>query len=185
MPSSDDAARNRSAVLDAARAVFAELGPDAPVDEVARRAGVGVGTIYRNFPGKDALVLAVLEDVTDTTTAWAEEALADPDSWHGFESLVWRIAEAWAQDRRLVELARRHPDRSTNPHLARLMSSLDAVIERARLAHPIDGEDLATLLLLAGAGDRWRHYVAIVLDGLRVPADDISRTRRGGRGRRG
>ena len=58
-----DAARNRARVLDAARTAFAEAGLDVGVEEIARRAGVGKGTLYRRFPTKEALVCAIFEDI--------------------------------------------------------------------------------------------------------------------------
>ena len=60
-----DAARNRARVLDAARTAFAEAGLDVGVEEIARRAGVGKGTLYRRFPTKEALVRAIFEDILD------------------------------------------------------------------------------------------------------------------------
>src|SRR4051794_14326066 len=60
-----DAARNRTRVLDAARTAFAEAGLDVGVEEIARRAGVGKGTLYRRFPTKEALVRAIFEDILD------------------------------------------------------------------------------------------------------------------------
>ena len=60
-----DAARNRARVLDAARTAFAEAGLDVGVEEIARRAGVGKGTLYRRFPTKEALVRAIFEDILE------------------------------------------------------------------------------------------------------------------------
>ena len=69
-----DAARNRTRVLDAARTAFAEAGLDVGVEEIARRAGVGKGTLYRRFPTKEALVRAIFEDILDEVEQLAAEA---------------------------------------------------------------------------------------------------------------
>ena len=73
-------------MLAAARAVFAEHGREAQMDDVARRAGVGVGTVYRHFPTKEALVEALAVDALRAIAAAAEEALAIEDPWEAFTS---------------------------------------------------------------------------------------------------
>ena len=72
-----DAQRNRERIVTAAREMFVEFGPDVPLDEVARRAGVGNATVYRNFPDRDALVREVVCSVMDRTVRAAEQALLD------------------------------------------------------------------------------------------------------------
>ena len=76
-----DARRNRERVIAAARAVFAEHGRDAQMDDVARRAGVGVGTVYRHFPTKEALLVALALDAFERVVAEARRALENPDPW--------------------------------------------------------------------------------------------------------
>ncbi|MFF5158489.1 TetR/AcrR family transcriptional regulator [Streptomyces sp. NPDC000348] len=83
-----DARRNRERVLVAARAVFAEHGIDAPMATVARRAGVGVATLYRHFPTRDALVRGAFAQQMETCTRALTEALAAPDPWQGFQQLI-------------------------------------------------------------------------------------------------
>jgi AcrR family transcriptional regulator len=77
-----DAQRNAERVLAAAREVFAERGPDASLEEIARRAGVGIGTLYRHYPNRQALVAAVFRDDVDAARARADELLRadDPDA---------------------------------------------------------------------------------------------------------
>jgi AcrR family transcriptional regulator len=75
-PQRADARRNRDRLLEAARAVFGEQGPDAPLEEVARRAGVGIGTLYRHFPTRDALVTAMFFERIETSRARAEDLAA-------------------------------------------------------------------------------------------------------------
>src|SRR5437764_4872179 len=79
-----DAERNRRLILDTARAAFAEGGLRVTLDEIARRAGLGVGTVYRRFADKEALVDALFEDGIAELAAGAERALADDDPWRGF-----------------------------------------------------------------------------------------------------
>ena len=84
-----DARRNRERVLTAARAVFAEQGREAQMDDVARHAEVGVGTVYRHFPTKEALIEAVAIDSFERVTAKAQEALELDDPWEAFTSTLW------------------------------------------------------------------------------------------------
>ncbi|HEX3591944.1 MAG TPA: helix-turn-helix domain-containing protein [Pseudonocardiaceae bacterium] len=76
-----DAVHNRVHILDVARQSFAEDGLDLPVREIARRAGIGVATVYRHFPARPDLVAAVLDERVRACTAEMREALADPDPW--------------------------------------------------------------------------------------------------------
>src|SRR5215208_7208931 len=99
-----DARRNREKVLAAARAVFSENGRDAQMDDVARRAGVGVGTVYRHFPTKEALIQALVVDSFEAIAAHARAALALDDPWDAFSSVLWRGAEIMAADRTLSEV---------------------------------------------------------------------------------
>jgi AcrR family transcriptional regulator len=80
-----DAQRNRQLLLEAACDAFVDLGPHAPLDSIARRAGVGIGTLYRHFAGRSALLRAVAEDVITRTTAAARTALVEEPT--GFDAL--------------------------------------------------------------------------------------------------
>src|SRR3978361_2560967 len=81
-----DAARNREAIVEAARAVFAEHGLDAPLDEIAKRAGTGNATLYRRFPTRGDLVAAVFADRMAEHLDAVQAGLADEDPWRGFAS---------------------------------------------------------------------------------------------------
>jgi AcrR family transcriptional regulator len=94
-----DARRNRERILVAARAVFAEHGIDAPMATVARRARVGVATLYRHFPTRDALVRAAFAEQTEICGQALTDALADPDAWRGFQRLVETVCELQRQER--------------------------------------------------------------------------------------
>src|SRR5918999_5613933 len=98
-----DARRNRERVLKAARAVFADQGIEAQIDDVAKRAKVGVGTVYRHFPTKDALVDAIVRERFEEIAGYAREALEREDAWEGFCELIWRAAERNAVDRAFCE----------------------------------------------------------------------------------
>ena len=93
-----DAARNRQRILQAASEVFTEQGLEASLDEVARQAGVGVGTVYRRFRTKEELVEALFEDRVDAVAALAERAAEEPDPWTGLASFMEQMAEMLAGD---------------------------------------------------------------------------------------
>src|SRR3954467_8534167 len=86
-----DAARNRDAIIAAARPVFAEHGLGAPLDEIARRPRVGNATLYRHFPTREELVQAALMCPMAEYLAAAEDGLADPDPWAGFRDSLLRL----------------------------------------------------------------------------------------------
>ncbi|MEU6205320.1 helix-turn-helix domain-containing protein [Micromonospora musae] len=94
-----DALDNRERILEAARAVFAAEGMDAPMREIARRAGVGPATLYRRFPTKEALAAEAFTEQMQACRTIAEEELADPDPWHGFCRVIERLFELQARSR--------------------------------------------------------------------------------------
>src|SRR5690242_13461158 len=97
-----DARRNRETVITAAHCVFAGGGPDAPMDEVARAAGVGVATVYRHFPSKDSLIDAVLEMRLGQAMQEIEDARAEEaDAWTAFVRFVRTAARMSAEDQAL------------------------------------------------------------------------------------
>jgi AcrR family transcriptional regulator len=85
-PLRSDALRNQEQLLHAARDVFVERGAGAPLDEIARRAGVGIGTLYRRFPERQALMRAVVLDALQRTAQEAERAMGEEGS--GFDALT-------------------------------------------------------------------------------------------------
>ncbi|MDX6744690.1 helix-turn-helix domain-containing protein [Actinocorallia sp. A-T 12471] len=94
-----DARENRRRVVAAARELFAERGLDVPMATIARRAGVGVATLYRRFPTRADLVVEVFSDQLGVCVQAIDDALADPDPWHGFVSAVEKICAAQVVDR--------------------------------------------------------------------------------------
>jgi AcrR family transcriptional regulator len=99
-----DRARNREALLAAARDVFAEHGLSASLQQVARDAGVAIGTLYRHFPTRDDLLVAVFADKLDIVAGTAERSLADPDPWTGFVRFVETLCALAAEDLGFNEL---------------------------------------------------------------------------------
>jgi AcrR family transcriptional regulator len=174
-----DAARNREAVVCAAREVFAEAGLDAPLEEIARRAGVGIGTVYRRFPCREQLVSAALIDKITAYADAAEQALAEPDPWAGFTGFVRRICAMQADDRGLADLLliTLAPGQQLEAIRARANRSVIALIDRAkaagRLRADMVGEDLLLMLIgnnaiaAAAGGDAPRalpRFVALMLE---------------------
>src|SRR5689334_20697525 len=99
-----DVVRNRQRILDAAQELFAERGLGVTLHDIADRAGVGVGTIYRHFPDKAELIDLLFEERLERMEELAHQALADPDPWH---AVVWfheRSLELQSRDRGLKEL---------------------------------------------------------------------------------
>jgi AcrR family transcriptional regulator len=169
-------------VLEAAAEVFAERGTAASVDEIARRAGVGHGTVFRRFPTKDSLVAAVMCKRLEEFAAAAQELLERPDAGAAFEEFIWNIAEHYARDFPLFEGAATCAD---VPEFAEAKHELERVVEQlvaraqeqGALRRDIAGRDVLVLVssailgaMRASAGDGWRRYVAVVTDGLRTPA---------------
>lgn len=174
-----DAERNRLALIDAAQRVFAEQGIDAPLEEVAGLAGVGIATLYRRFPTRHALVVAALTDRIAQYLAIAERALADEDPWRGFSGFVEQVCALQADDRGLSDLLFISlPASEAIGRLRRLAQSRTAaLIERGKAAGilrpDLVHEDLRLMLLAQAAivqltnkdaPDAWRRYVALMLD---------------------
>src|SRR4051795_6885192 len=99
-----DAARNRALLVQAGREVFAERGLDASLDDIARHAGLGVGTAYRHFANKYELAEAIFTEAIESIVAKAEEAAAMPDPWQGLLNFFEFAAESQTADRGLREV---------------------------------------------------------------------------------
>ena len=180
-----DAARNREAIVEAAREVFAEQGLDAPLDEIARRAGTGNATLYRRFPTRADLLEAVFAERMAEHVDAVEAGLADPDPWRGFASYVEAVGVMQARDRGIADLVTM--DVSAAPEIERLRArafgGLVRLVERARAAGVLRAdfttEDIV-LLLMANAGlveradgiavDASARFVHVLLDGFRADA---------------
>ena len=182
-----DARRNREKVLAAARAVFSEHGREAQMDDVARRAEVGVGTVYRHFPTKEALIEALMVDSFQAIAAQATAALEIEDPWEAFASVLWRGAEIMSADRALSEVFASIPGAmdDASATVEGLRQSMSTLMERAQSAGVLrdDAEVDDIPMLMCGIGSAtkkehrcsapWRRHLTIVLDGLRAsPASE-------------
>ena len=179
-----DAARNRERILDAARQVFAEQGVHAPIEDVAKRAGVGVATLYRRFPRRSELVASAFADKMRDYANATEQALAFDDAWEGFRWYVERVCEMQAGDHGLTDvLTMTFPNspelQEINDHVFRRFATLVTKAKKTgRLRKDFSTEDLPLILManagvLAATGDvaphAWRRVVHIVLQGLEAP----------------
>ncbi|MGW0995408.1 TetR/AcrR family transcriptional regulator [Streptomyces sp. NPDC002520] len=184
-----DALRNRERIVTAAQEMFVEHGPHVPLDEIARRAGVGNATVYRNFPDRDALVREVVCTVMDRTAEAAERALAETgDAFAALAHFVHTSA-----DERISALCpmvastfdKHHPDLEAAGHrLERLVEEImdrakaagqlrpdvgvgDLMVAVAQLSRPPAGTDCLSV-------DRFVHrHLQLFLDGLRAPAQSV------------
>ncbi|GAA1935103.1 helix-turn-helix domain-containing protein [Streptomyces durmitorensis] len=107
-PRRRDARRNWDLLVEAAREVFAEQGLEAPLDVIARRAGVGNATLYRNFPTRAALIDAVFHDLLTGTMAVGEQARSAPDAWAALNDYLRAVFVTLAADRGTNDLMTTH-----------------------------------------------------------------------------
>ena len=176
-----DAERNRQRILDAARELFAERGLGVTLNDIAHHAGVGVGTVYRRFPDKKQLIDDLFEQRIEDLVGFMDEAVADPDPWHGITVFLERALELQASDRGVKELLTGMPDGLER--LSRIRDRLfplgAQVVRRAhesgQLRQDIEPQDLPIIQLMITTlidaardvdPDLWRRYLQIVLRGL-------------------
>jgi AcrR family transcriptional regulator len=177
-----DAERNRQRILDTAGALFAERGLDVSLDEIARHAGVGVGTVYRRFPDKEQLIDALFEDRLAEILATANASLEISDPWEALAHFIERSMELQVADRALKQLLLSTTTAHARIEQGRLQIQpvVRAVLERAQRAGAVREDlDLSDLLLLQhaigeaadytheAAPDVWRRILCIAMDGLR------------------
>ncbi len=184
-----DAERNRQRILDAAREAFAEQGLSVTLDEIAHRAGVGVGTVYRRFPDKEQLIEALFEHRMQEFAALAEECLAADDAWDGLICFLENATQQHACDRgfKEVTLSGRHGlDRIARAR--RLMYPLvSRLVARAQADGSLRGDvaatDMPLLQLMLGSlsectrnadPEVWRRFLGIITDGLRSSREQPS-----------
>jgi AcrR family transcriptional regulator len=177
-----DARRNRERVIAAAREVFAEQGREAQMDDVARRAEVGVGTVYRHFPTKEALLEALAVDAFERLIARARECLDIEDPWEAFTSALWSGAEILSADRALAEVMVEIPGPvplglESQLELTQTMTTL---LKRAQASGDVRPDvildDIPMVMCGMGAAtrkthqcpDAWRRHMMIILDGMRA-----------------
>src|SRR5262245_9129452 len=178
-----DARRNRARVLDAARRQLSEHGLDTQIEQIAREAGVGVGTVYRHFPTKEALFEALAEDKFEGLARAAREGLELDDPWEGFVHLMTYAGGRMAGDRGLGEAMDQRPGICGAAATAAGLPELTAeLVERAqaagRLRPDVTADDVPSLICGLGRAVRagaeggpsmsWERYLEIILAGLRA-----------------
>src|SRR5690349_9748607 len=176
-----DAERNRARILAAADEVFADRGLDASLDDIAAHAGVGVGTVYRRFPDKDALIEALFEDKIDRAVELADEALEIEDPWEGFTTFVRGMCRMQAQDRGFKDaLLLRGPGRervaAARERIApRALKLLARAQESGAVRADLGAFDVPMINLCVAliadrtrdvAPDYWERVLTILLDGI-------------------
>ena len=178
-----DAARNRCRIIAAAREAYSTHGLGVSMASVAREAGVGIATLFRRFPSREDLIAAVFAERMDAYAAATEDALTDPDPWHGFSAYIETICAMQAQDRGFADVLT-----MTFPTAKALEARRDAayhglveLIRRAketgRLRADFTSEDVV-VLLIANAGvvaatrgaapDAWRRLVGYQLQAFAI-----------------
>ena len=180
-----DAERNRQRVVTAARQAFAELGLDVSMEEIARRAGVGVGTLYRRYPTRAGLIAAAFEPKMTAYADAARQALADPDPWRGFCDFVAQICAMQAGDRGFTTVLTMTFPTAERFEADRERAHADfvALVERAKAAGKLRADfapvDMA-MFLMANAGvltatvdaapATWHRLVGYLLQACAAPA---------------
>jgi AcrR family transcriptional regulator len=180
-----DARRNRAKIVDAAKSAFAELGLDAQMDDVAKRAGVGVGTLYRHFPTKDALVRALIESKMEKMAERGRHALAGDDhddAWDRFATYCRACAYDQVSDLGLAQVISTQPSESfaqaaTAAGLREIVEDLLAPAKAAGIVRA-DARMDDIPLIMCGMGavlqsfgeEHARRYFELALDGLRNTA---------------
>ncbi|WP_395573067.1 TetR/AcrR family transcriptional regulator [Streptomyces sp. BK79] len=184
-----DARRNRGLLVEAAHEVFTEQGLDAPLDVIARRAGVGNATLYRHFPTRAALVDAVFRDALTDTMDAGTRARQAPDAWAGLTAYLEEVFGALAADRGANDLMTTHLRgvdslEAVHEHNRR---TVEALLSRCRdegtVRADVTTEDVLFALAALGRAvpaltaatvpDAWRRPLALLLAGLRAaPASE-------------
>src|ERR1700742_22425 len=175
-----DAARNVERILRATRDVYGELGPEAPVEAIARRAGAGERTLYRRFPTKNELVRAALEQcVAENLTPAIEGARRTDDPREGLTELFEAAIALAAREHNLLTAAYRAG--SLTPDISHVLYDTLADLERRGQQDGVIRDDLvaddlprlismlhSVLWSMDATSDGWRRYVAMVLVAISV-----------------
>jgi AcrR family transcriptional regulator len=183
-----DARRNRARVLEAAAEVFATHGLAVPIDEVARRAGVGVGTVYRHFPTKEALIEAIVLDRVEALVERAEELGASEDPGEAIFTFISELVQLAVNKKDLTdELARGgvESEQLVASVKERLERAFDVLLQRAQAAgvvrQDINRTDVTALVMgccmaasQQGCRDATPRLVSVLCDGFRAPASSPS-----------
>jgi AcrR family transcriptional regulator len=175
-----DARRNADTLLAAARAALDEQGLAATTRDVARRAGVGLGTLYRHFPAMDALFTAIVVDHIAELTALAEAGRHDPDPETAFSDFATHYVQLLSTSRGLHETLSRPRQPELTAHVLRLSAAIRRLVRHAQdlgaVREDLDWRDVAFALTAAvpaehtvgvpARPDQWRRTLRVVLAGL-------------------
>jgi AcrR family transcriptional regulator len=179
-----DAERNRRKLLDAAAELFARKGLSVGLDEIARHAGVGVGTAYRRFPDKEQLIKALFDDRLEQIAALAERCATRDDAYAGLVEFIEGNVRLQSADRGLKELILGSPHAMARAQAARgrIEPAVASLVARAQAAGEIRADvshtDIALVQFMLTAisditrnldPEVWRRALRLVLDGLRTP----------------
>ncbi len=169
-----DVARNRRALLDAAKAVFADGSRGVPLDAVARRAGLGIGTLYRHFPTREALYVAVYAREIDQIVALADECLTQDDEVAALRRWLYAAIDLVETKKGLIAALALSTDTTSaisSRFTARLLDSLAPLLTRAvasgALRDAIDSEELLFALFgmcMMRTGPGWQDSVRRLAD---------------------
>jgi AcrR family transcriptional regulator len=179
-----DAERNRRKLLDAAAELFARKGLAVGLDEIARHAGVGVGTAYRRFPDKEQLIEALFDDRIEQIASLAERCATREDAYAGLVEFIEGNVQLQSTDRGLKELILGSPHAIARVRAARarIEPAVESLVSRAQAAGQIRSDvvhtDFALVQFMLTAisditrdvdPEVWRRALRLVLDGLRTP----------------
>jgi AcrR family transcriptional regulator len=174
-----DAERNRLLILQAAREVFAARGFDASLDQIAASAGVGVGTVYRRFPDKDALIDALFEERIGEVAAAGQRALSASDPWEGLVYFLQQASAMQARDRGLQQALLSRGAQKTERAREKIIPIATELVARAQqagaLRADLDPLDLPLIDLMVSAvadmtrevsPELWQRALTLIIDGL-------------------
>ena len=175
-----DAARNREKLLAAATALFAERGLDVPMEHIARKAEVSIGTLYKHFPTREDFASAIFPERLAALDAIGVKALADPDPWRSFTGYHDDLYALQAEDRGVNDvLARELPNAPQVVSAChRSAGHAETLITRAIAAGVLRADfsiaDMATLTramaqVIRDVPGEWRRFLSIYVEGLRAP----------------
>ncbi|MFD4830674.1 TetR/AcrR family transcriptional regulator [Streptomyces uncialis] len=177
-----DAERNRLLLLQAAREVFAERGLEATLDDVARHAGVGVGTVYRRFANKEELMDAVLRQKFADIVSAANQSRTQGDAWDALTGFFEYACERMSMDRGLMQMLNRVDDHcgqveQQRGHLEEVIEDLVRRAQHSGALRPdaVAGDFIGVIFMVSAvieftgsvAPGAWQRYLALLLDGLR------------------
>jgi AcrR family transcriptional regulator len=187
VPTRKDAVRNRQLLLDAAKEVFARQGLDAGLDEIARHAGVGVGTAYRHFADKQQLAVALMERAVEQFIEDVAAAQHEDDPWRSVVRYLELSTSLQSEDRALRHvLTGAYDPRRFGDQLDEILGLVDAIVQRARVAGAVRSDLESTDLMLIATmlcsvadmtveaePDLWHRYLTMLLEGLRPGGSEL------------